>query len=336
MAEIRRFLARALSLVRSSRAETDLAREVSSHLRLLEDQFVARGMSADEARYAARRAFGGVEQAKEHHRDARTFRWLAGWPMDLKLGARMLLKTPGLTLIGAFALAVAIGAGAAYMEFLNDMVHPTLPLPKGDRVVSILSWDPAKGDPEPRALYEFTLWREQVKSIDDLGAATAFERNFITESGGGEPVKGAELSASAFRIAPTPPLLGRPLLDSDEAMGAAPVVVISQDIWQARLGGDPQVIGRTVRLGRATHTIVGVMPAGFSFPSRQQLWVPLKVQTSDLLRADGRRIRTFGRLAEGVTLHAAQAELDIIGTRLSGASHGATPQRIARVLPWRS
>ena len=334
MAHLRRTFARLLSLFRSSRAETELAREVNAHLQLLEDQYVARGMSAADARYAARRAFGGVEQAKEHHRDARTFRWLAGWPMDLRLGARMLRKSPGLTIVGVFALAVAIGTGAAYMEFLNDMVHPTLPLPQGDRIVSILKWDTAKGDPEPRSLYEFSIWREQVRSIDDLGAATAFERNFITETGGGEPVRGAEVSAAAFRIAPTPPLLGRPLLDGDEAMGAAPVVVISQTIWQSRLGSDPRVIGRTVRLGRATHTIVGVMPTGFSFPSRQQLWVPLKVQASDLLRSDGRRIRTFGRLAEGVTLQAAQAELDAIGARLNAETPGANQQLIPRVMPY--
>lgn len=334
MFEIRRLAARFLSLFRSSRAEADLTREVNAHLRLLEDQFVARGMSATEARYAARRAFGGVEQVKERHRDARTFRWLAGWPMDLKLGVRMLRQSPGLTLIGVFALAVAIGSGAAYMEFLNDMVHPTLPLPQGDRIVSILKWDTAKGDPEPRSLYEFSIWREQVRSIEDLGAATGFERNFITETGGGEPVMGAEITAAAFRIAPTPPLLGRPLLDSDEAMGAAPVVVISQTIWQSRLGSDPRVIGRTVRLGRATHTIVGVMPAGFSFPSRQQLWVPLKVQTSELLRADDRRIRTFGRLAHGVTLQTAQAELDTIGARLNAETPGANQQLIPRVMPY--
>ena len=334
MAEIRRLAARILSLFRLNRAERELSREMDAHLQLLEDQYVARGMSAADARYAARRAFGGVEQAKEHHRDTRTFRGLAGWPMDLRLGVRMLRKSPGLTIVGVFALAVAIGSGAAYMEFLNDMVHPALPLPQGERIVSILKWDMAKGDPEPRSLYEFSRWREQVRSIEDLGAATGFERNFITESGGGEPVMGAEISASAFRIAPTPPLLGRPLLDSDEAMGAAPVAVISETIWQSRLGSDPHVIGRTVRLGRATHTIVGVMPAGFSFPSRQQLWVPLKVQTSDVLRADGRRMRTFGRLAEGVTLQSAQAELETISARLTADAPDANQQVVARVMPY--
>jgi hypothetical protein len=92
---MRRTILRLLSSFRSSRAETELAREIRSHLQLLEDQYIAKGMDAEEARFAALRAFGGVEQVKEHQREARMFRWLAGWPMDLKLGDRVLVKYPG-------------------------------------------------------------------------------------------------------------------------------------------------------------------------------------------------------------------------------------------------
>jgi hypothetical protein len=91
---MRRTLFRLLSSFRASRAERELAREIRSHLQLLEDQYIAKGMSAEQARDAARRAFGGVEQVKEHQREARMFRWLAGWPMDLKLGSRMLVSIP--------------------------------------------------------------------------------------------------------------------------------------------------------------------------------------------------------------------------------------------------
>src|SRR5688572_1682238 len=125
MAAVRRFLFRLVSFFRAGRAETELSREIQAHLRLLEDQFVARGMSAADARSAAKRAFGGVEQAKEHQRDARSFRCLAGWPMDLKVGVRMFVKYPGLTVVAVIALSVSIGAGAAFMEFVTDLVHPT-------------------------------------------------------------------------------------------------------------------------------------------------------------------------------------------------------------------
>src|SRR4051812_5714391 len=99
MTHLRRFLHRIVTLFRAGRAESELAREMTAHLQLLEDRFVAKGLGVEDARYAARRAFGGAEQIKERQRDARAFRWLAGWPMDLKLGLRMVLKSPGLTLV---------------------------------------------------------------------------------------------------------------------------------------------------------------------------------------------------------------------------------------------
>jgi hypothetical protein len=331
MSAIRRFLLRLVSLVRSDRAETDLAREINAHLQLLEDAFRARGMSARDARAAARRAFGGVEQVKEHQREARSFRWLAGWPMDLKLGLRMLVKSPGLTIVGVVALSVAIGSGAAYMEFVNDMVRPTLPLPHADRIVSVLNWDAALGEPVYQSLHDFTVWRERVRSIEHLGAYVPLERNLITDDGRAEPVNGVEISASAFRVAPTPPALGRPLVEADEAAGAPAVVVIGHQLWQSRFAGAHDVIGRTVRLGRAEHTIVGVMPPEFGFPVRQTMWVPLRVNRTELRRSEGPQTRIFGRLAPGVSPEAAQAELDTVAASLDAAAPHTNQQLRPRV-----
>src|SRR6185436_20278026 len=119
----RRLVLRLLSSFNSSRAERELAREIRSHLQLLEDQYLARGMNAEEARCAARRAFGGVEQVKEHQRDVRLFRWLAGWPMDLKLGGRMLVKYPGLASVGGLAMAFAIWVGIVIFQVVSLFVH---------------------------------------------------------------------------------------------------------------------------------------------------------------------------------------------------------------------
>ena len=132
--EMRRSIRRFLALFRSATAESDLAREINGHLQLLEDDFVAKGMTREDARFAARRAFGGVEQAKELQRDARSFRYLAGWSMDLTLGVRMLIKSPGLTVIAVIALAVAFGAGATYLQFVNGMIRPSLRFAGGDRL----------------------------------------------------------------------------------------------------------------------------------------------------------------------------------------------------------
>ena len=168
---MRRFLRRLLATFRSGRAEADLAREVSAHLQLLEDQFVARGFSAAEAHVAARRAFGGqLEQMKEHQRAARSFRWLDESWLDLKLGVRMLVKYPGLTVIAVLALSVAIGGGAAYLEFVNEAIRPSLPVLEGHRIVGIVQFDVAAGTPERRSLHDFVAWRGQLRSIEHLGA----------------------------------------------------------------------------------------------------------------------------------------------------------------------
>jgi hypothetical protein len=131
MDEMRRFLLRLVSFFRSSRAEADLAREIRAHLQLLEDQFIAQGMSAAEAHYAAKRGFGGVEQAKEGQRDIRSFRWLDGASLDFRLGVRMLVKYPALTIVGALAIAVAIAIGTAFFEFATQAVNPSLALETG-------------------------------------------------------------------------------------------------------------------------------------------------------------------------------------------------------------
>lgn len=319
MNQLRRTFYRLVNSFRLARPERELSREVEAHLQLLADKFVAQGMSREEARYAAKRAFGGVEQVKELQRDERSFRWLSGWPMDLKLGARMLVKSPGLTVIAILALAVAIGGGAAYMEFVNDFYRPRLSFPGGDRLVGLLNYDLSKGDVEPKAMREFGIWKQQLTTVEHIGAARHIEHNLITEDGRVEPVEGVEISASAFRIVPAAPLYGRPLVEDDEHPSAAPVLVIGEELWRARLHGDPGAVGRAVRLDDTVYTLVGVMPAGFMFPTNQTLWTPMKLDAASFERGAGPLVRIFGRLKEGVGLGEAQAELDALAASMAVA-----------------
>ena len=150
---MRRFLLRLLAFFRSGRAEHDLAREINAHLQLLEEGFVAQGMTPEGARYAARRAFGGVEQVKERQRDERSFRWLDSSWLDFKLAARLLIKYPGLTVVAGLAMAFAIAIGAAAFEFLTQVVYPTLPLHEGHRIVEMRLWHTASNGVEEQALH---------------------------------------------------------------------------------------------------------------------------------------------------------------------------------------
>jgi len=240
----------------------------------------------------------------------RPFRWLAGWPMDLKLGVRMLAKTPGLTVVGVIALAVAIGAGAAFLELTNDLLNPTLDLPGAERIVGVRAWNYDRRADETWRLKDFAAWRAHAQLLEDFGAARSVRRDLLTPDGRIEPVRAVEISAAAFRLIPTRPILGRAISPEDEQPAAPPVAVIGHQIWKSRFNTDPNVVGTIARLGSTDYTVVGVMPEGFGFPVNQNLWVPLKNVEAVT--------EIFGRLKAGTTIDAAQAELRALTGPLQG------------------
>jgi putative ABC transport system permease protein len=237
--------------------------------------------------------------------------------LDWKLGARMLLKYPALTIIGGLSLAGAIAIGSVGIEVAGELLYKRLPFDEGERVVRLDSRDARTLQVEPRVLHDFAVWRESLATVTELGAARLVERNVLTGEGRVEPLRVAEITASAFPLTRVPPLLGRPLQPADEAAGADPVVVLGYDVWQRQFLGDPAIIGRVVSVGRTERTVVGVMPARFGFPRNQQLWVPLPLQ--DALPREGPPIQVFGRLADGSDWQAAAAELEVVTARLAAA-----------------
>lgn len=240
------------------------------------------------------------------------FAWL-----DFKIGLRLLARYPGLTLVGTTAIAVAIALGSLYFEALNKWQHPRLPIRGADRVVSIRGWDASRVTPEGRLLNDFATWRGQVTTLEQLGAAVTFVRNLQADDRRIEPVRGAEVTASAFRLMGTPPLLGRTLTARDEQPSEPAVAVISHALWGSRFARDPEVIGRPVKLGTTTATIVGVMPEGFAFPSSHRIWTPLRVDGSLLAPRTGPAVALFGRLTPNASIAAAQLEFDVLAGRMA-------------------
>lgn len=257
------------------------------------------------------------------------FSWL-----DFKVGLRMLARYPGLSVVGTVAIAIAIALGTVYFEALNKWQNPRLPIRDGDRVVSIRNWDANEQRPEGRSLYDFAVWREQVKTVGNLGAAILFVRNLATEDGRVEPVQGAEVTANAFALMGTAPLLGRTLTPQDEQPAEPPVVVISHTLWESRFAGDPGVVGRTVKLGTSPATIVGVMPEGFGFPVSQRIWTPLRADGSALAPRTGPPVSIFGRLAPGASMDEAQAELNGIAARIAADNPETHKHLRPRVTPY--
>jgi predicted permease len=247
-------------------------------------------------------------------------------PLDVRLGSRMLVKYPGLTLVGGLAMAFAVWAGATTFELVGLFVNPSLPLPGGERIVQIRNWNVAEGGTDPRALRDFAVWREQLRSVTDIGAYRDLSRN-LAAPGGASPVQVAEITASGFRIAPDRPLLGRVLGPADERAGAPPVVVLGYDVWRTRFAGDRGVLGRSVKLGDSFATVVGVMPEGYAFPVSHDAWTPLQSDVLNQPPAQGPGVTVFGRLAPGVSYEQAQVELSVLGRR-AAAQHPDTHEHL--------
>ena len=236
----------------------------------------------------------------------------SGTVQDYKLAFRMLLKYPGLTIAGGLALAVAIGLGAAWYDITNQLFHPHIPLPEGARLVHVEVSNIVSGANETRLLNDLDTWRRGVRGFEHLAAYRSMELAIIAPDAAPEHVLVAETTASAFPIARVTPILGRPLLDSDEQPGAPPVVVIGHALWQRQFGGRTDVVGKTVQVGQRTASIVGVMPEGFRFPERHGAWTAMERKTYG--PHEGPAVIVFGRLAPGVTAQQASAELDAFVT----------------------
>jgi len=237
---------------------------------------------------------------------------------DYKLGLRMLLKYPALTIAGGLALAVAIGIGAGWYDLAGKLLAPTIPLPEGDRIVLIETQNTLTNTPEPRVVRDFLEWRRELHTIEGLGAYSTNTRNLIVVGAVPEPIRLADLTATAFGTAHVPPMLGRALIDSDEQPGAPRVVVLGYDVWQRSFGGRRDVVGSVVRLGNTPATVIGVMPEGFRYPVNHDAWTPLSLRAS-YEPLEGGAVSVIGRLAPGVTREQANAELRVLSERSAAA-----------------
>ena len=307
-------------LTRRDRVTSEMDEEMRFHVGMEAERLMkAHGLPAGEARRRAFVSFGGVEQYKEAGHDVHGWRWLDALLLDSRFGLRMLVKHRGLSLVAAFAMAVAIAVGATAFETISRMLDSTLPFPGGDRLVQLQFLGATGGGEEEQLIHEFAALRGALTTVEHLSAYRNAQHNLVAAETAPEPVEVAEITASAFAITNTPALIGRYLLPSDEADAAAPAALISYQAWQLHFAGDPDVVGRTVRLGGVARTVVGVMPEGFGFPSRNEFWIPLRVNPLDYPPGGGPSLEIFGRLAPGATIEQARAEFAAVAQPLAAA-----------------
>ena len=256
---------------------------------------------------------------------------------DIRLAARLLAKDRGFTVPAVLALALGIAATSTIFTLGNGVFLRDLPFSDPDRVVVIGTRTTGGEDRfDNLSLAEIRDLQASARLFDGIGAMDEVTMNVADEGRAAERYVGSYISANSFALLGLRPLLGRDFTPADESPGAAAVVVLGYAIWQSRYQGDPDIIGRTVRVNGVPSTVVGVMPAGFGFPTLSALWQPLAVRgNSTTTDRSERNIDAFGRVARDVTLEQAAADLDVVMNRLA-RDYPATNQGIAaRVRPFR-
>jgi putative ABC transport system permease protein len=250
---------------------------------------------------------------------------------DLRYGARVLLKNPGFALIAALTLALGIGANTAIFSVVNGVLLRPLPYEDPDRLILLNEYATNFGQMSI-SYPNFADWRAQNHVFEKIGV---YNRDNYTLTGGGEAeqLRAAQMSADVFDALRVKAALGRVYNNDEDKPGAAPVAVLSHGLWQRRFGGDPNVIGRTLTLNDRGYTVIGVMPQGFRFPSRVEMWVPvgpLSDQPGWRSRGSHPGLFALARLKAGVTLEQAREDMKIVAAALekqypdSNQGHSAT------------
>jgi predicted permease len=309
------------SLLRRGRVEQELDEELGYHLERQIEENLGKGMTAAEARYAALRAMGGIEQQKERCRDMRRVNFIEDLMQDLRYGLRVLAKSPVFTVIAVLTLALGIGANTAIFSVVNELLLRPLPFRDAERLVMLWEVTPEGRHQNTTSRANFRAWREQSTAFEGM-AAFSDQRLNLTGDRDPEEVSVQLATPELFQVLGVEPIFGRTLTEEDGRARSAGVV-LGHGIWQRRFGGDPQIVGKPISLNGMPFNVVGVMPAGFQWHIRSrsgtgksaEMWIalPMPTEGSALL---GRFISVVARLKPGVSLEQATSELKAIETRL--------------------
>jgi putative ABC transport system permease protein len=331
---LRALVARLRGLFGGRRADRELDEEIETHLRLLTERYVRQGMSEAEAAWAARRQFGNITLLEEASREMRGMRFIDTLVQDLRYGARMLVKTPGFTLVVAVTLALGIGANTAIFGLVDALLLRPLPVAEApSQLVGIVRGD---GRGAPLSYPDFRVMSERNEVLSGLALYMHAPISFGNGTRS-EVVLGSLVSGNYFDVLGIKPALGRSFLpEEDRTPGAHPVVVLSHGFWQSRFNSDPALVGQTIVLNGHRFTVVGTTPAGFDGetpPMKFSLWVPVMMSATmrwapwepetprdPLSDRQDENFSAIGRLKDGVSLAQAQAALETINRQLEQAN----------------
>ena len=296
---LQRLLASIQALIRKRHLDRELDDDILAHLELAEKDATARGLSPEEARWAARRSFGGIEQMKEQHRQRRSLQWIDSLQRDLRYGLAALLRAPAFSAVVIGVLAIGIGGTVAMFSIVDAVLLKPLPFPEPEHIVRV--WEaPRPGVINATKAPEFVNWKRSATVFEALSAEQPL---LATLTGKGEPqrLSGKAVTADYFKVFATNVKLGRTFAPDEDRPGTAPVIVLSHAAWQNYFSGDPGILHRRAILDGASHEIIGVLASGAFDRDRTQFWKPLVFTPAQLL-SETHWLSVYGRLRTDATL----------------------------------
>src|SRR5256884_90343 len=326
MPRLRAWFSRLLGLFSKDRRDAEMAEEMQAHLDLLTERNIAAGMSPHDARNAALRQFGGIEQTKEIAREQRVWRWADEFLQDLRFGMRMLFRSPGFSILAILCLTLGIGTNAAALSWIEGILIRPYPLVAHQDRMFALNCTTRGAQGFTGLSYPDFLDLEKNSTLFESFIIDKITGTTLSNGDRAERAVGGMVSANYFDALGVRPILGRGFRPEEgTGRNAHPVTVISYMTWKNRYKGDPDIIGKTQYMNGVQHTIIGVAPErfhgtfiGYSF----NFWLPTSMQetfdnTGYKLEDRGARwIEGYAFLKPGVTQRQAQAELSAIAKRL--------------------
>jgi len=306
--------------------DADLERELQTDLELEEEEQRERGLPPEEARYAARRAFGNPTLIREQTRATWSAIWLESIARDLRFSLRTLRRTPGFTAIAVIVMALGIGANVALFTVVRGVLLKPLPFHDPDRLVMLYEAGLHEDDTAGSNVVSggmYAEWRKQNSSYSSLALAQGIKVGLSTSDGQlPEKLNSAVFSWDMLRTLGVQPALGRDFIQADDSPTSNGTVLLSWGLWKRRFGGDPAVVNRTIELDAERYTVIGVMPDWFDFPDPStQLWTPVYHDATEgtMTSYSSHRFRVVGRLKPGVSAAQGIADLSIISRRIHNA-----------------
>lgn len=300
---------------RRAQMERELDSELLAYIELLTSQNIRSGMSSNAARRAALLELGGVTQVKEQIREAKAGAFLDSLRQDTRYAIRVLRKSPSFFAVSVITLALGVGVTTALFSIVDAVLLRSLPYPDANRLAWIAEINES-GNPMSVSYPDFKDWRQQNKSFESIAGYEADETS-ISTSDAASRTRLALVTQDFFKVLGVPPVSGREFAPDEHKIGAPPLLVIADQLWHGLFGGDPHVIGRRVKIvGGVPAIVIGVMPPGFDFPDKTQVWTQAELTNEGLESRTAHNFRVIGRLRQGIGFRQATNDVNAISRRI--------------------